>query len=97
MKSTLVITLFAILLTSPLLVSANNVEILGGEYLNVSNSFEKGALNQDMLNIESTVTVKLPDLNQWGSNWGNKVPFRTNVPHDVVAYGVKIEAYFPKF
>lgn len=97
MKNTLVATLFAVLLTSPLLLFANNIEILEGEYLNVTNNVEQDTLNQDRLNIESIVTAKSSDLNQWGSNWGNKIPFKANVPHDIVAYGVEIKTYFPKF
>ena len=91
MKNTLTVTLFAVLLIAPLLASAN-VEILEGEYLNVDNDSEL-----TVLNIDPLVNAKPSDLNEWGSNWGNKVPFKGNVPHSIAAYGTDISSYFPTF
>lgn len=91
MKNTFTATLFAVFLTAPLLASAN-VEIIEGEYLNVDNGSEL-----TVLNIDPLANAKPSDLNEWGSNWGSKVPFKGNVPHDVAAYGTDVSSYFPKF
>ena len=94
MKNGLATALFTVLLTFPLLASANKMEVFESEYLNLGNSVEQG----DALNIRLDKSIeKRSDLNQWGNNWGNKIPFKANVPHDVVAYGIEINNYFPKF
>ena len=92
MKNSLKIALFAVLFVFPLLASANNKDVFEGEYLNLGDSVE-----QNVLNIESNTPAKPSDLNQWGSNWGNKIPFKANTPYDVAVYDVEISTYFPKF
>ena len=91
MKNILTTTLFAVFLATPLLASAN-VEMLEDEYLNVGSSSEL-----TVLNIDPLAEAKPSDLNEWGSNWGSKIPFKGNVPHDVATYGTDVSAYFPKF
>lgn len=93
MKNTLISTLFTLLLVLPFFASADTVEIFEDEYLNVANSIGQ---ETDTLNIESTTTSNPSDLNQWGSNWGNKVPFKANTSYGIAAYGVEIQSYFPK-
>ena len=92
MKNKLSTILLIALLASPLLASAGSLDVMEDEYLNVDDGAEALVLNEDSL--ENT---KPSDLNQWGSDWGNKVPFKGNVPHGVAAYGVDVASYFPKF
>lgn len=88
MKNTLSTTLFIALFAFPLLASAD--EVFEGEYLNVDSE-------STVLNIDPLATAKPSDLNEWGSNWGSKIPFKGNVPHGVAAYGTDVAAYFPQF
>lgn len=91
MKHTLSMALLVALFTTPLMASATDAEVFEGEYLNVSGS------ELAVLNIAPLAKAKSSDLNEWGSHWGSKIPFKGNVPHGVAAYGVDVSTYFPKF
>ena len=83
--------LFLSALMMPLFSYASaEVEVLEGEVLNmVANS------DVEVLNINLDVVAKPSDANGWGSNWGNKIPFKANVPHNIPAYGADVSGYFP--
>lgn len=89
MKKNITSILAVAVLAMPLLAQANVEEVmLEGEYLNVDDT---------VLNT-SDVVGSSRDTNNWGSDWGNRIPFKGNVPHGIAAYGANdVSVNFPTF
>jgi len=95
MKNIFSTTALVVLLTAPLLVSAEDKAVFADEYLNVGDAVEQGALNISPFIVSKS--AKPSDQNKWGSSWGDKVPFKGNVPYGVAAYSIDVTDYFPEF
>lgn len=92
MKKNITSIFVAALLAMPVLAQANVEElVLEDEYLNVGETVQETVLN-------ASEVAKPSNVNNWGSDWGNKIPFKGNVPHGVAAYGANdVSVNFPKF